>query len=535
MRTTLVLLAAALTAASAHAQTFTVQADSVLRRIWTLGMDSSQVYPLAQALTDSIGPRLTGSPGQKAGNNWLVATYRKWGITARNEQYGTWRGWRRGISHVDLISPRVRSLEAMTLAWSPGTNAPVRRAGRTTPTGLPRDVTGPLVILPDLADSAAYAAWLPKVRGKFVLTSNPQRTCRPDTNWQEFGTPESFAALREQRTADTAAWNARLRKSGYTTRTLPVALEKNGALGVISSLWSNGWGVNKVFQARTELVPSVDVSCEDYGLLFRLSESNQKPVIRVRADAQFLGNVPVFNTVAEIRGSEKPDEYILLSAHFDSWDGSSGATDNATGTVTMLEAMRILKTVYPAPKRTILVGHWSGEEQGLNGSRAFSEDHPEIVKGLQAQFNQDNGTGRVSTISAQGFSGAEPFLRRWASRLPTEINRHITWEFPGSPSGGGSDNASFVCHGAPGFGLYSNSWEYGRYTWHTNRDTFDKIVLDDLRNNATLVAMLAYLASEDPETTSRVRAPMPVSRTTGLQTVWPECRKAARSIAESTR
>src|ERR671918_140600 len=136
----------------------------------------------------------------------------------------------------------------------------------------------------------------------------------------------------------------------------------------------------------------------------------------------------------------------MLSAHFDSWDAGSGATDNGTGTITMLEAMRILRKVYPNPKRTIIVGHWSGEEQGLVGSRAFAADHPEIVRGLQALFNQDNGTGRVV-------------------------------------------NASFACYGAPGFSLGALSWDYRTYTWHTNRDTFDKIVWDDLRNNVVLTAM----------------------------------------------
>ena len=523
------LLMAAIAAAPLSAQTFPV-ADPILSRIWSMGMESSQTMSLAQALTDSIGPRLTGTPSQKAGNDWLVSMYGKWGIPARNEQYGTWRGWRRGITHVDLISPRVRSLEATMLAWSPGTN----ERSRAGTVGAPRDVEGTLAILPDLADSAAYARWLPTVRGKFVLVSLPQQTCRPDTNWVSYATVPSYIRMRRQQIADTADWNGRLRKTGFNARTLPKALERAGAAGIFTSNWSRGWGVNKIFQARTDSVPSIDVSCEDYGLLYRLTLNNQRPVIRMRADAQFLGDVPVYNTIAEIRGTEKPNEYVMLSAHFDSWDGSSGATDNATGTVAMLEAMRILKSVYPNPKRTILVGHWSGEEHGLNGSRAFVEDHPEVVKGLQALFNQDNGTGRVSNVGAQGLVGASASLARWASRLPTEINEHITWSLPGSPMGG-SDNAAFVCHGAPGFGLYSNSWEYGQYTWHTNRDTYDKIVFDDLRNNATLIAMLAYLASEDPETTPRERRVLPVNRRTGQQAAWPECRKAARSIRESTR
>jgi carboxypeptidase Q len=125
-------------------------------------------------------------------------------------------------------------------------------------------------------------------------------------------------------------------------------------------------------------------------------------MVSVHTESKELGVVPTFNTIAEIKGSEKPNEYVMLSAHFDSWDGGTGATDNGTGTLTMMEAMRLLKKFYPHPKRTILVGHWGSEEEGLNGSRAFVEDHPEIVQNLQALFNQDNGTGRVVNISGHG-------------------------------------------------------------------------------------------------------------------------------------
>src|SRR5688572_27499681 len=464
--------------------------DLALRRIWSLGMDSSQVERLAQALTDSIGPRLTGTPGQRAANEWAVATYRGWGIDARTEQYGTWRGWRRGITHIDLIAPRVRTLEGMMLAWSPGTR------GR---------VEGGVVVLPAVATTAEFEAWLPQARGKFVLISRAEASCRPDTNWVTHATPASLAAMRAARTAAIAEWTSRVERTGLTLRDLPQRLERAGAVGVVTSLWSGGWGVDRIFGARTELVPMLDVSCEDYGLLFRLAERRQGPVLRVEADAEMLGQVPVFNTIAEILGTELPDEYVMMSAHFDSWDGASGATDNATGTVTMMEAMRILKTVYPRPRRTILVGHWSGEEQGLNGSRAFAADHPEVVNGLQALFNQDNGTGRIVNFSGSGFTTASGNLARWMASIPAEMSRGVNLSFPGSPAGGGSDNASFVCYGAPAFGLGATSWDYGTYTWHTNRDTFDKIVLDDLKNNATLTAMLVYLASEDPETLSRDR------------------------------
>jgi Zn-dependent M28 family amino/carboxypeptidase len=194
----------------------------------------------------------------------------------------------------------------------------------------------------------------------------------------------------------------------------------------------------------------------------------------------------------------------------------------------MMEAMRILKQVYPNPKRTILVGHWSSEEQGLNGSRAFVEDHPEIVKHIQALFNQDNGTGRVVSISGQGFLQSYEYLGRWLAKVPDSIRNSITTNFPGSPVGGGSDYASFVAAGAPAFSLSSLSWSYGTYTWHTNRDSYDKIVFDDVRNNVMLTAILAYMASEDPTTTSRERVILPVDPETGKPRLWPTQRQPTR-------
>jgi len=492
--------------------------DPIIRAIWTEGMDNSQAARLAQTLTDSIGPRLTGSPGMKRANDWAVSMFQSWGIPARNEQYGTWRAWRRGTTHLDLLAPRVRSLEAMMLAWSPGTRGAVE---------------GRAMSIPQFDSPAAFERWLPQVRGNFVLVAAAQPTCRPLDNWEEFGLPASVERIRAQRQEGDRAYAARIESSGLGANTenprartaaarreLIARLDAAGVAGIIQSNWSNGWGVNKVFSASTERVPMVDVSCEDYGLIFRLAENGQGPRLRLQADAELMGEQPVFNTIAEIRGSEKPNEYVLLSAHYDSWDGSSGATDNATGSVTMLEAARILKQAYPNPKRTIIVGLWSGEEQGLNGSRAFAADHPEIVRGLQALFNQDNGTGRVQSIAMQGLTGAGEFFGRWMAHIPPSIAEQIRLRIPGSPGGGGSDYASFICHGAPAFSLSSLGWDYGTYTWHTNRDTFDKIVIDDLKNNAVLTAMLAYLAAEDSETMPRDR------RTSGN---WPNCVEAERS------
>ncbi|MEJ7914473.1 MAG: M20/M25/M40 family metallo-hydrolase [Chitinophagaceae bacterium] len=466
--------------------------------------ENSQLQQLAHELTDVIGPRLVGSPQMQAAHNWALSQYKNWNIKARNEKWGEWTGWERGVSHIDMVHPRIKTLEGTQLAWSPSTG------GKT--------VRAETVIIPDLADSVAFKKWLPIIKGKFVLVSMQQPTGRPDYNWQEFALPASFDSLKKVRSAQTEAWRLRIAKTGYTTRTLPVALEAAGAAGIVGSNWSNGFGVNKIFGAVTKIIPTIDLALEDYGLLYRLSEAGHRPQIAVRADSKKTGMVPTFNTLAEIRGSEKPDEYVMLSAHFDSWDGGTGATDNGTGTITMMEAMRILKKVYPNPRRTILVGHWGSEEQGLNGSRSFVEDHPEIVKNIQVLFNQDNGTGRVVNLSGQGFVNAGDYLGRWLSAVPDSIRTRITTGFPGTPGAGGSDYASFVAAGVPAFSLSFLSWSYGTYTWHTNRDTYDKIVFDDVRSNVILTAVLAYMASEDPQPASRERITAP----------WPQQRKATR-------
>ncbi|HEX2077313.1 MAG TPA: M20/M25/M40 family metallo-hydrolase [Longimicrobium sp.] len=489
--------------------------DPVLRAIWSEGMERSQLEPLAQALIDSIGPRLTGSPGQQAAHEWAAAQLAGWGAEARTEPYGTWIGWRRGTAHADLVQPRPRTLEARLLAYSRGTPGPV---------------TGEVVLLPDVADPAAFQAWLPSVRGRFVLVNQAPLTCRPIENWQQWAKPETLQRLARETADADSAWARRMARTGVDPWALVHVLGQAGAAGVLTSEWSGGWGTERVHMATTPAVPALSVSCEDYGLLFRLVERGQGPAIRVDAQAEYTGAAQAMNTVAMVRGRTLPDEYVVLSAHFDSWDGASGATDNATGALVMMEAMRILRRVHPNPRRTIVVGLWSGEEQGLNGSRAFAEDHPEVLDGLQALLNQDTGTGRIERISLQGFSGAEPFLRRWLGRVPPELAGGIELDAPGFPSAGSSDHSSFVCRGAPAFWLLSRSWDYGTYTWHSDRDTYDKVVFPELRWNAVLLAMLAYLASEDPQRVPRARRELPADPATGAPAAWPACQPAQREV-----
>ena len=490
------------------------ETSDVINNMVNEANENSQLETLAHQLLDVVGPRLVGTPQLKNSSDWIIDTYTKWGISAKAEAWGTWRGWERGITHVDMISPRVQTLSGTQLAWNPSTGS--------------KGVTADVIIIPTIQDSLDFVKWLPKVKGKFVLVSMKQPTGRPDYNWEEFATDESFESMKAQRDSLTTAWYQNINRTGYGRRSIVAAFENAGAAGIISSYWSRGFGVSKVFSSSTKKIPTIGLELEDYTMLYRLAESGHTPKLKVVAESKDLGVVPTFNTLGEIKGTDKPEEYVMLSAHLDSWDGATGATDNGTGTLVMMEAMRLLKKFYPNPKRTILVGHWSSEEQGLNGSRAFVEDHPEIVNNIQALFNQDNGTGRVKDISGAGYLYAYEYITRWLEAVPNAITKHIETEFPGSPSGGGSDNASFVAAGAPAFNLSSLSWSYGNYTWHTNRDTYDKIIFDDVRSNAILTAILVYMACEDDNRTSNEKSILPTSRRTGKQQTWPAQRSPER-------
>jgi hypothetical protein len=504
--TALVLAAAALIApAPARAQTFPTD-DAVIQQMWQVGMEQSQTEELAHYLMDYIGPRLAGSENLAAAQEWLLETYASWGVPARKEQYGTWNGWREGITHVDMIAPWVRTLEAKQLAWSPPSGGPVE---------------GEVLALPAVAMEADTADWLPLVKDKWVMLMLPQQMCRAKQELEEWARPETAARIDSVRQGSERAFWQWVRSVGG--RRIFGRIQEEGALGIIGSMWSGGWGVFTPFSSWTDSIPSVDLSCEDYGLLYRLAVNDRAPRIRVETEGEDLGVVPQFNVIAELRGSELPDEYVLLGAHLDSWHGGTGATDNGTGSIMMLEAMRILKETYPNPRRTILVGHWGAEEMGLIGSGSFREDHPEVMEGMQAAFNQDNGTWRIVELEGQGFADAENHIPQWLAAVPTEMSDHIETPLPGGQENRGSDHISFICADVPSFRLRSPYPEYRQYTWHTNRDTYDKIVFDDLKENATLAAMLAYMASEDTVRFGRERAELPISEHTGEPRDWLTC------------
>lgn len=488
--------------------------EEVVQQIVEQGMQNSQLENYAFELIDVIGPRLVGTPQMKQAHDWVKDKYSSMGFEARNEAYGTWKAWERGVTTIAMTSPRVQSLEGTQLAWSPATSK--------------KGIEAEVIILPEAETAAAFKELLKQVKGKFVLISKNTLSGRSDYQWKEYASPESYEKYKKQQAEVDEAWAKRISNTGYSSKELPKALEEAGAAGILMSYWTGIMGANRVFGAETTKIPTVDLSVEDYGLLYRLAEKGQKPRIHIQADSKNLGTTETYNTIAELKGLGKADEYVVLSAHLDSWDGGTGATDNGTGIITMMEAARILKAVLPNPKRTILIGNWGSEEQGLNGSRAFVADHPELHNKIQVVLNQDSGTGRIVGLSGQGFLNAYSFLGDWLQAVPNTFKKDLKTHFPGTPSSGGSDHASFVSAGIPAFMLSSLNWGYGGYTWHTNRDTYDKIVFDDIRSNAILIAILAYKASEAEELVSRERIELPLQEN-GKRATWPEVKLPQRA------
>ncbi len=477
---------------------------------------NSQLETMAFELLDGIGPRLVGTPEMMQAHQWAVSKLNSWEIEASNQPYGTWKGWQRGITHVDMVYPRTKTLHAMQLAWSPSTKKPVEAE---------------VVILPKVNSKGAFDAWLPNAKGKVVLMAQYQKIGRSDEQLKEFATTETYEKLKAEKDEASKVFREYFKQIGYDNNTLPEALEKAGAAGISISNWTGIMGANRIFGAKTKTIAMFDIELEDYGMLYRLAENGKKPKIKFEMQSKVLPESKTYNTIGIIKGKEKPNEYVILSAHFDSWDGAQGATDNGTGTLTMLETIRILKKYYPDNKRTIIIGLWGSEEQGLNGSRAFVADNPEIVKGIQAVFNQDNGTGRVVSLGGQGFVDSYDYLGRYLNAVPKKIRDEIKTDFPGMPSGGGSDHSSFVSAGVPAFMLGSLNWGYFGYTWHTNKDTYDKIIFDDVKSNVILTATLAYMASEDPNFNNREKRVMPVNND-GETVKWPEQRQPMRTDAE---
>ncbi|HET9528427.1 MAG TPA: M20/M25/M40 family metallo-hydrolase [Pyrinomonadaceae bacterium] len=483
----------------------------VLSRIRKEAMERSQIMKTMHMFTDLYGPRLTGSPNHAAAARWAVKQMTAWGL--ENAHLEPWDfkhpGWANERLSAHLISPVKDPLVVEALAWTPSTKGTVVAKAHH-------------LVLPERPSqdqlTSFLAAQKSNVRGKIVMVGkaaviavnlNPPAKRQTDEQAaQRYGLNARPFAFPTPSPTPTPAPNA---PRPLTTRQideqLDAFLKANGAEVRVNDAGREFRQI-RAFNNRTfdvgKVVPTVVMSNEDFGRITRILNDGTEVLLEFNiVNRIYPEGATSYNTIGEIRGSDKADEVIMLGGHLDSWHAATGATDNAIGCAIMMEAARILKTLNIKPRRTIRVALWSGEEQGLLGSQAYVKEHfgsfenkkPGYEK-FGGYFNIDSGTGRVR--------GASVFGPPEAARIMREIlepfkNDGVVGAVPTrSRRIGGSDNTSFNHAGLPGIGMGQDPIEYNSHTWHTNLDTYERILEDDVKKNAMVVAWAVYqLAMRD--------------------------------------
>lgn len=477
----------AATVAQAHS---TISADSAtVGALEAQGLEQSHVPADLQFLSDVIGPRLTGSAGQRRANAWTAAKFREYGLdSVWTEPWPFGRAWERGPITLTLVAPHTQQLIGASWAWAPGTSGPVSGD----------------VIYVNARTPAEYAEqFAGTVRGKWVVIRPPALV------WNSDGPPMTKA---DSLAADSARLSLRATTSSPDLveyrQSLPALLARDGALGLITD-GAKEFTLLTMSGSPTALFPlaNIVVPHETFAQFHRLLALGQ--TVTLRADiANSLGpdTATALNTVAELRGTTDRDGVVLVGAHLDSWDLASGTTDNGAGAIAVLEAARILKAANVHPKRSIRFVLFTGEEEGLLGSQHYAEDHAAELRKYQAVLVLDNGTGRITGISLQGHND----LRDAWGALFAPINTLGPFAVR-SRDKGGTDHLSFVPYGVPSFNYDQETRGYN-HTHHSQADTFDHAVLGDLRQAATVMAVTAYELATIPEFLGRGQASIVVGQ-----------------------
>ena len=525
-------------------------ADDPISKIRDEGLNRSQVMQTLSYLTDVIGPRLTASPGMKRANDWTRDQLTKWGLqNAHLESWGPFgRGWTLKRFSAEVVQPIGIPLIAYPKAWSPGTNG---------------EIVGDVVYV-DAKNEAELQSFKGRLKGAIVLTA-PMREVkarfeapatrlnekdllgladapepRPGQSGRRFQlSPEQRAAF--QFTADKYKF---FQEEGAAVLIDPSRLGDGGTLFVQSAtvpqpigadpFGPNSRGVSPYDKNAPKITPQLVMSIEHYNRLVRMIEANEKVKMSVNLavewqDADLMG----YNTIAEIPGTDLKDEIVMLGGHMDSWHSGTGATDNGAGVAVGMEAVRIIQALGLKPRRTIRIALWSGEEQGLLGSRAYVAQHfgkletpvntttgtgagngngtaaptPVLVKKpdyekFSSYFNLDNGTGKIRGVYLQGNESARSLFRQWL--MPFRDLGASTLSISNT---GGTDHLAFDAIGLPGFQFIQDEIEYDTRTHHSNQDVFDRIQADDMKQAATIMAAFVYNAATMDQKLVRKPAP----------------------------
>ncbi len=444
-------------------------------------MDHSEVMANLRHLSDIIGPRLSGSTAMRKANDWTAGRFRAYGLTAALEPYTFGVSWERGTASLRLVAPFTREITAQSWAWTAGT------AGKT--------LSGPVVLV-DLSTPDSLAANKGKVRGAWLLPRTAYPLWNPDGPPMTADDSTRLAEalrIRGLPTADTSAAAVLARRQFQLD--LPYVLKAAGALGTLFD-GSKEHGLMTMSGSPTRLapLPNLVVAHEDYAMLERQVVAGANPRLEGRVE-NAIGRVPVqqWNTVAELRGSERPGQVVILGAHLDSWDLGQGVTDNGTGSMIVLEAARALAESGLKPKRTIRFILFSGEEEGLLGSRAYAAAHAAQADSIQAVLVVDNGTGAITGQALQGRSELEGLWRALLAPVSSLGADSVRSAFKT-----GTDHLSFLPYGVPGFNFDQLVRGYN-HTHHSQTDTYDKAVPGDLKQAAAVMAVTAYELANLPD------------------------------------
>jgi carboxypeptidase Q len=498
---------------------------SVINRIKTEAFENSKVMDHMFYLTDVNGPRLTGSPNYKAAADWIVKRMTEYGLTAKEEKWGPFgRGWVNKHFEAHLIEPQYQPLIGMPLAWTAGTEGTV--------TGEPIMVT--------LRTEADFDKYKGRLKGKIVMSAPPRdlafQTTAPGRRYTDadlteeglaptpgrspFGLRPPGAAGAQPPPATPEEARQRREEQRKFQEKSAQFLKDEGVLVLLSSGYTGDGGT--VFASsggsydpkRPIALTSVALTPEHYNRIARLLQHKIPVKLEFNIKNQFLEeNLDSVNVIAEIPGGKKKDEIVMLGAHLDSWHGGTGATDNAAGSAVMMEAIRILKSLNVPMDRTVRMGLWGGEEEGLLGSRAYVKEHfgdRETMKlgsehaKLSGYFNVDNGTGRIRGIYLQGNDMARPIFQSWLEPFKDLGATTITIR-----NTGGTDHQSFDAVGLPGFQFIQDPMEYTTRTHHSNMDVYDRVQAGDLMQASAIVASFVYNAATREELLPRKPLPKP--------------------------
>ncbi len=487
-----------------------------ISRIRYEGFRNSKVMEIASGLMDGIGARLTGSPNMKKANEWTRDKLTEFGlVNAHLEPWSPFgRGWSNEYINVRMVSPDTAPLIAYAKAWTPGTNGPVRgqvvRVNIRTP-----------------QDMAKYKG---KLGGKIVWFGEDPEIKPSVEPLSERYTDKSLAEISQYQIPSERDVNRfrEFQRRAQFLRTLAKFFDDEKVLAVIDhSRGAIGGGTVFVQQGASYKVgqgtntPQITVAQEHWNRIARLLNQKKDVELEINVKNTFYDDAGTqWDTIAEIPGTDKKDEIVMLGAHLDSWHAGTGATDNGAGTVVMMEAVRILKALGIKPRRTIRIGLWSGEEQGLLGSQWYVAHHfgsrppykdPErkgdptvirrdagpmsIKEGEQSKvsvyFNVDNGTGKIRGVYMQENAAVEPIFEAWMKPFHDLGMDTLTMR-----NTGGTDHLSFDAAGIPGFQFIQDPVEYDTRTHHSNMDVYDRLQPEDLKQMSVIVASFVYLAAQ---------------------------------------